>query len=605
MRGKRALGAVVFFAAALVAAPAALAAPTADDFVQHKLAARHGLHQGGERRARASEVIARNFEVLGHEDLGLEDSNADVWVHGNFAYVGTALSPCSGRGVKIVDVSNLREPEMSGTLAGRAGTSAEDMVVRTVSTEFFKGDLLAVGIQGPCSEEADGEDFGLELWDVSSLAEGPPVKLGEIALAHGEGGVHELDLFQRGSHVYALVATPFSEFFDPVPGGDFRIVDVTNPRTPVQVGEWGANAHALTPGPFFGQGSFGAAAGHSARASADGMQAYVSYRDLGVLTLDISDVTEPTLLTRTRYPKDALDDGEAHSVSEYAGKRGHFLLQNDEDFDPRSPAQIRFPGGTGIGNESHHAAPLWLKPEHRVKARVVMADNQGCNPGDYPASTAGKIAVARFPFPFFDPGFVPGVSEEPFCFAQQQATAAAAAGAVAVVHDFVAESTSPQLLDFEEFGPVDIPALFTDHATAQGMVAAGKAELRAQKPSWGYLRVFDSATGKQVAKFDKAPNVGALPPPAGFWSIHNTEVAGDRAYSSWYTNGIVALNLRPLNDDDVENPKMVGQFVPTAGGVAAFPSVWGVAIRRTDNVIFASDEGSGLWIVRPTGKAAP
>jgi hypothetical protein len=62
--------------------------------------------------------------------------------------------------------------------------------------------------------------------------------------------------------------------------------------------------------------------------------------------------------------------------------------------------------------------------------------------------------------------------------------------------------------------------------------------------------------------------------------------------------------LRPL-DDDVEKPKMVGQFVPTAGGVSAFPSVWGVAIRRSDNVIFASDEGSGLWIVRPTGKAAP
>jgi hypothetical protein len=137
------------------------------------------------------------------------------------------------------------------------------------------------------------------------------------------------------------------------------------------------------------------------------------------------------------------------------------------------------------------------------------------------------------------------------------------------------------------------------------MVAAGKAQLKAQRPTWGFLRVFDSATGKQVAKFDKAPNVGALPPPEGFWSIHNTEVAGDHAYSSWYTNGIVALDLRPLNDGDVENPKMVGQFVPTAGGVSPFPSVWGVAIRRSDNVIFASDEGSGLWIVRPTGKAAP
>jgi hypothetical protein len=42
MSGKHALSAVVFFAAALVVAPAALAGPTADDFVQQKLAAQHG-----------------------------------------------------------------------------------------------------------------------------------------------------------------------------------------------------------------------------------------------------------------------------------------------------------------------------------------------------------------------------------------------------------------------------------------------------------------------------------------------------------------------------------------------------------------------------------
>jgi hypothetical protein len=32
--------------------------------------------------------------------------------------------------------------------------------------------------------------------------------------------------------------------------------------------------------------------------------------------------------------------------------------------------------------------------------------------------------------------------------------------------------------------------------------------------------------------------------------------------------------------------------------------VWGVAIRK-DGVVFASDIGSGLWIVKPKGKAAP
>jgi hypothetical protein len=53
---------------------------------------------------------------------------------------------------------------------------------------------------------------------------------------------------------------------------------------------------------------------------------------------------------------------------------------------------------------------------------------------------------------------------------------------------------------------------------------------------------------------------------------------------------------------------MVGQFVPEGAphaGLPAIPDVWGVAIRPSDNVIFLSDLGSGLWIVKPTGRAAP
>jgi hypothetical protein len=222
----------------------------------------------------------------------------------------------------------------------------------------------------------------------------------------------------------------------------------------------------------------------------------------------------------------------------------------------------------------------------------VQAANQGCAISDYPPGTAGKIAVVRTPFPFFDPGG----GEFPLCLHQEQDAAAAAAGAAAVVHDFIATATSPQWFDF---GSVEIPVLFTDNTTAQGMVTAGSATLEAQEPSWGFLRVFDAATGVQVASFDDLPGVHDFPPPPGFWSIHNNEVVGNRSYVSWYTNGVVALDLTPLNQTPPGDPVMVGQFLP-----AGFPDVWGVAIR-SDNVIFVSDLGSGLWIIRPTGPAAP
>ena len=551
--------------------------------------------------ATSAGTLAHNFQVLGHANLGMRDTNGDVFVHGNFAYVGTWSDPCNGRGVKIIDVSDLRRPRMVATAAARRGTSAEDMVVRHVSTSFFHGDLLGVGIQRCGGNPAlDNQTFGATFWDVTNPER--PRPLGTIGIAHGGGGVHELDMVQRGRHVYALVATPFTEFFDPADGGDFRIIDVTDPRHPVQVGQWGAHAHGLIPGPFFGLGSFGASFDHSARASRDGTKAYVSYWDLGVLTLDISDVHHPRLIGRTRLPADS--DGDAHSVSVLQGARRRFLLENDEDFDPRSPGHIRYGAhGVGIENESPGGAPLWLQPNHQVAAPVVMAQLQGCTPADYPAGAAGKIVVVRTRFPEFDPN--PGPN--PRCRMGRQDLAAEQVGAAAIVHLFISTATSPQFFDAE---PVSIPVLYTDAATARGMVKAGSARLIADPPSWGFLRVFDARTGRQVAKFDRLPHVHEVRPPNGAWAIHNNEVLGDHSYASWYSNGIVALDLSPLNRPDAGNPRMVGQFVPPGAPSQspAIPSgiavVWGVAVRESDGVIFASDMNSGLWIIRPTGPAA-
>ncbi len=595
-----AVGALVVTGSSLASQPRA-SGPEGYKTADARLHTRHAVHTDVGSHTAAP---ARNFTVLGHTDLGAADTNGDVWVQGNFAYVGTWSEPCDGLGLKIVDVSDLRNPRLIGKIAARPGTSAEDVVVRHVSTPAFTGDLLATGIQR-CGEDPalDTEQFGMELWDVSDPYQ--PEQLSDLGVATGGGGVHELDLFTRGDHAYALLATPFTEWFDPVPGGDFRIVDVTDPRAPVQVSEWGTGANGFSPGPFFGIGSFGSMFGHSARASADGTKAYVSYWDLGVLTFDITDVTNPVLLSRTRYEPDA--DGDAHSVSEYRSPGGRsFLFQNDEDFDPTSPSQIEFEGGHGLGQNSPSGPPVWLQPDHRLAAHVVRAAEQGCAAADYPADTTGKIAVVRT----IDPTSAPIGEEVPLCTEAEQESAAAGAGAVAVVHDFISLVSSPQWFDV---GEVPIPVLFTDEATAAGMVAAGFATLVGQEPSWGFLRIFDAASGRQVAKFDGAPNVRALPAPFGDWSIHNNESLGARSYVSWYSNGIVALNLRPLDRSSPRDPVLVGQFVPPpAHSSVEFldgrVEVWGVAVREEAHgapTVFASDMNSGLWIVRPEGPAAP
>src|SRR3990172_12623059 len=64
-------------------------------------------------------ATAINFDILGHNELGGRDTNGDVWIHGNFAYVGTWSEPCTGRGVKIVDVSDLSAPRVIRAVGSR------------------------------------------------------------------------------------------------------------------------------------------------------------------------------------------------------------------------------------------------------------------------------------------------------------------------------------------------------------------------------------------------------------------------------------------------------------------------------------------------------
>lgn len=208
-----------------------------------------------------------------------------MWVHGDFAYVGSWAAPC-GLGVRIVDVSDPASPETVATAAAYDATSAEDVEVLSVDTPSFTGDLMGVGLQDCGSGLA-----GLDLWDVTDPAN--PLWKG----FYPNFGVHELSLTARTDGVLALLASPFSEpftfFFDPPAIGDFQLVEVTDPANPVLTDDWGAlkdeGFPAGAPGipaPYdcddpLCRGSDPAIFAHSASPSADGMTAYIAYWDLG------------------------------------------------------------------------------------------------------------------------------------------------------------------------------------------------------------------------------------------------------------------------------------------------------------------------------------
>jgi hypothetical protein len=139
---------------------------------------------------------------------------------------------------------------------------------------------------------------------------------------------------------------------------------------------------------------------------------------------------------------------------------------------------------------------------------------------------------------------------------------------------------------------------------------------KASGETWTYQRIWDThdlAHPKLVSSFATeaaAPGADGRIGTDGIYSVHNAVVDGTLEYASWYSDGVRVVDLA-----DPAHPREVGYFVPPAGGTApdgvqapgggtSFPLVWGV--YPANNLVFASEMGSGLWIFRyrPAGSSA-
>jgi hypothetical protein len=128
------------------------------------------------------------------------------------------------------------------------------------------------------------------------------------------------------------------------------------------------------------------------------------------------------------------------------------------------------------------------------------------------------------------------------------------------------------------------------------------------EPGWGFPRFYDvsnPANPVQIATLE-LPTTRQLPPPVGFFSVHDPKVRGNRAYFSWYSEGVVIADI-----SNPGAPEVIAQFVtpPTSDprgffgpylledpSNPPFPFVWGVFVTRS--YFLASDINSGLWVLR-------
>ena len=269
------------------------------------------------------------FEVLAHVDPG-GGYGGDVVLHDQIAYLSShrGSDTCFAAGVRVFDLHDPRQPRRVATFAD--GVSApvlaeswtEKTVVRTVATPSFTGTLAVTSVQA-CSPREGGFQ-GFALYDVSR-----PANPRRLALVRTEPrGSHEIWLQRRGARVYVYTAITASEIRSSPDGDtpgepDFRIYDVSDPRSPMEVGGWGAwkelGLRPFEPGAGPLDGNFV----HSVLGNAAGTRAYLSYWRLGTVILDVSDPTRPRYLGRTRG-----DTANTHSA--WLDERRNLLVETHE-----------------------------------------------------------------------------------------------------------------------------------------------------------------------------------------------------------------------------------------------------------------------------------
>jgi hypothetical protein len=172
---------------------------------------------------------------------------------------------------------------------------------------------------------------GLVVYDVTNPLR--PALLSRLSSGGMTHGVHELSAVQRADgRVLVLESTPRTYEMNDGAKGDVRIVDISDPRRPVELADWHVRRDA--PAKVRASAQRGRPVDellvHSAWPFDGGRKMFVSHWDAGVVFLDISRPSQPRYLSRTTYRVAA--EGNAHSG--WFSEDETLFIQNDEVYRP-------------------------------------------------------------------------------------------------------------------------------------------------------------------------------------------------------------------------------------------------------------------------------
>jgi hypothetical protein len=226
------------------------------------------------------------FEIVGHSDLGARGMNAAIALAGDTLYVGSRIDQ---KPILIVDVSTPAAPAIVGEIPGAVGMSSREL--RAVGDTLVVLNLACSPDLHGCAEGAAGPE-NIELWDIANRR--APAKLATYPVTGGtiffQRGPHELYLWRDNSRTLVFLAAPG-------PSPQLEVIDITDPRAPVQHAAWDPRMGGLMP-----KGVDDIL--HSVSLSPDGKHAYLSHQLSGLLVADVSALPAVSLVTP---PAAALD----------------------------------------------------------------------------------------------------------------------------------------------------------------------------------------------------------------------------------------------------------------------------------------------------------
>ncbi len=274
-----------------------------------------------------------NTALIGHFDPG-GGFAADVVAYRATAFLGTWGRPgfCPNTGIRMIDVADPEHPGSIGAFAEQAefpGTAAETLWVGPVDGPGFVGDLAVVALR-LCDNNEPGRwrhaFRGLAFYDITDLT--IPVLLSTWNSGEHTQGSNTVSVAHRADGVL-LVATTVRQSLLHTDGelGDVRFLDVTDPTAPVELADWDSRRDARPVIGDYDEEEFHA---HSVTLTGEGLSAWVSHWDGGMILLDLENATRPRFVAAVG----SAADGEGNRHSSFFDEATGLLIVNDEDLFP-------------------------------------------------------------------------------------------------------------------------------------------------------------------------------------------------------------------------------------------------------------------------------